>query len=94
MCAVNLGNDADTVGAIYGQIAGAYYGLRAIPEEWRKQCSLSGLIELFAREIHIISQSLTAPAIPVPESTDWASVSVPVPHDNCKLATCICSILS
>ena len=24
--AVNLGNDADTVGAVYGQIAGAYYG--------------------------------------------------------------------
>ncbi len=31
---VNLGDDADTVGAIYGQIAGAYYGLEAIPEKW------------------------------------------------------------
>ncbi len=32
--AVNLGDDADTVGAIYGQIAGAYYGESGIPEEW------------------------------------------------------------
>jgi ADP-ribosyl-[dinitrogen reductase] hydrolase len=32
--AVNLGNDADTTGAIYGQIAGAYYGASGIPEKW------------------------------------------------------------
>jgi len=31
--AVNLGDDTDTVGAVYGQIAGAYYGLKAIPTE-------------------------------------------------------------
>src|SRR5580692_7004347 len=32
--AVNLGNDADTTGAIYGQLAGAFYGADAIPEDW------------------------------------------------------------
>ncbi len=32
--AVNLGDDADTVGAVTGQIAGALYGLSAIPERW------------------------------------------------------------
>jgi ADP-ribosyl-[dinitrogen reductase] hydrolase len=32
--AVNLGNDADTTGAIYGQLAGALYGVDAIPEGW------------------------------------------------------------
>lgn len=31
--AVNLGNDADTTGAVAGQFAGAYYGYNAIPEE-------------------------------------------------------------
>ncbi|KAI9717050.1 MAG: hypothetical protein M1812_004985 [Candelaria pacifica] len=31
---VNLGDDADTVGAVYGGLAGAYYGYEAIPEEW------------------------------------------------------------
>ncbi|KAK6500722.1 hypothetical protein TWF506_003486 [Arthrobotrys conoides] len=34
---VNLGDDADTVGAIYGGLAGAYYGLEAIPETWRER---------------------------------------------------------
>ena len=32
--AVNLGHDADTVGAVSGQIAGALYGIQAIPERW------------------------------------------------------------
>lgn len=40
LLAVNLGNDADTTGAIYGQIAGAYYGERGIPEEWRKKVAM------------------------------------------------------
>jgi ADP-ribosyl-[dinitrogen reductase] hydrolase len=35
LLAVNLGNDADTTGAIYGQLAGAYYGLQGIPAHWR-----------------------------------------------------------
>ena len=31
---VNLGGDADTIGAVCGQIAGAFYGYSAIPERW------------------------------------------------------------
>ena len=31
---VNLGDDADTVGAVYGGLAGAWYGIEAIPNEW------------------------------------------------------------
>jgi ADP-ribosylglycohydrolase len=34
LAAVNLGDDADTTGAIYGQLAGAHYGVRGIPEPW------------------------------------------------------------
>ena len=34
LMAVNLGDDADTTGAVYGQIAGAYYGAQGIPEGW------------------------------------------------------------
>ena len=37
LLAVNLGDDADTTAAIYGQLAGAYYGIDGIPEEW-KEC--------------------------------------------------------
>jgi hypothetical protein len=33
--AVNLGEDADTVGAIYGQLAGAYWGESGLPADWR-----------------------------------------------------------
>ena len=32
--AVNLGDDTDTVGAVAGGLAGLYYGLTAIPENW------------------------------------------------------------
>lgn len=35
--AINLGGDSDTIGAIYGQLAGAYYGLASMPQEWLKQ---------------------------------------------------------
>jgi ADP-ribosylglycohydrolase len=34
--AVNLADDSDTVGAVYGTLAGAYYGFEAIPERWLK----------------------------------------------------------
>uniref|UniRef100_UPI0038577CFA ADP-ribosylglycohydrolase family protein n=2 Tax=Bacteria TaxID=2 RepID=UPI0038577CFA len=32
--AANLGDDADTTAAIVGQLAGVYYGVRAIPAHW------------------------------------------------------------
>lgn len=32
--AVNLGGDADTVGAVYGGLAGAFYGVEDVPVEW------------------------------------------------------------
>lgn len=35
--AVNLGDDADTVGAVAGQIAGAVWRCNAIPEKWRER---------------------------------------------------------
>lgn len=34
LAAVNLGGDSDTIGAVYGQIAGAFYGYQDIPEKW------------------------------------------------------------
>ena len=36
LLAVNLADDADTVGAVTGQLAGAIYGYDEIPEEWLK----------------------------------------------------------
>ncbi|CAF1262703.1 unnamed protein product [Didymodactylos carnosus] len=34
---VNLGDDTDTVAAIYGQLAGAYYGAGQLPMKWIQQ---------------------------------------------------------
>lgn len=48
LLAVNLGDDADTTGAIYGQIAGAYYGVDAIPSKWRKRLTMGPEIESLA----------------------------------------------
>ena len=35
--AANLGDDADTVAAVCGALAGAYYGYSAIPSRWRNE---------------------------------------------------------
>jgi len=48
LLAVNLGDDADTVGAVTGQIAGAMYGYDAIPQEWLDKIAMKPeLDELF-----------------------------------------------
>ncbi|MBV6712495.1 ADP-ribosylglycohydrolase family protein [Paenibacillus chitinolyticus] len=52
LLAVNLGDDADTTGAVYGQIAGAYYGYDGIPESWREKLAMRGEIEETARKLH------------------------------------------
>ena len=44
LMAVNLGNDADTTGAIYGQLAGAYYGLDGIPDRFKDEIVMKELI--------------------------------------------------
>ncbi len=48
---VNLGDDADTTGGIFGQIAGAYYGVEGIPEEWRAKIAKKDLIESLANQL-------------------------------------------
>jgi ADP-ribosylglycohydrolase len=48
LLAVNLGDDADTTGAVYGQIAGAYYGEDGIPEDWCRKLAHIELIKSFA----------------------------------------------
>ena len=43
--AVNLGDDADTTGAVCGQLAGAYWGESGIPQEWREGLARPEMIE-------------------------------------------------
>jgi len=55
--AVNLGDDADTTGAIYGQLAGAYYGVNAIPQEWIERLALRELISENATALFDLSNA-------------------------------------
>ena len=50
--AVNLGDDADTTGAIYGQLAGAHYGAEAIPADWRTKLTMLDEITALADGLH------------------------------------------
>jgi ADP-ribosylglycohydrolase len=43
--AVNLGDDADTTGAVCGQLAGAYWGEEGIPAQWLDRLARRDLIE-------------------------------------------------
>lgn len=51
LLAVNLGNDADTTAAVYGQLAGAFYGYAAIPEAWRQKLAMRERIENYADQL-------------------------------------------
>ena len=48
---INLADDSDTVGAVYGQLAGAYYGYDAIPERWREKIVQREMIENMADQL-------------------------------------------
>ncbi len=52
LLAVNLGDDADTTGAIYGQIAGAHYGAQSIPPSWRQELAMATRITSLADQLH------------------------------------------
>ena len=52
LMAVNLGDDADTTGAIYGQIAGAYFGVEAIPAKWRENLTMTAEITSMADSLY------------------------------------------
>lgn len=55
---INLGGDSDTNGAVYGQIAGALYGLNAIPKRWRDALWRYNDILAVAEELWKISLGL------------------------------------
>lgn len=55
LLAVNLGDDADTTGAVYGQIAGAYYGATGIPSHWVEKLAMLEEIERLASELIVLA---------------------------------------
>lgn len=61
LLAVNLGDDADTTGAIYGQLAGAHYGASAIPAEWLAPLALRDVIEAYAARLCELAARTVSP---------------------------------
>ena len=51
LLSVNLGEDADTTGAVFGQLAGAFYGERVIPFKWIKKVKTNHIFYLKAQEL-------------------------------------------
>lgn len=54
---VNQGGDADTTGAIAGMIAGAFYGLDAIPRRWLKKLNREVKAEVEAQATGLVQLS-------------------------------------
>ncbi len=50
-CAVLNGGDRDTLGAMAGAISGAYLGIEAIPDVWKKKLENRAMIEELAVEL-------------------------------------------
>ena len=61
LLAANLGNDADTTAAIYGQLAGAYHGADGIPAGWLDRLAMREFITGMADNLLALSENL-APA--------------------------------
>jgi ADP-ribosyl-[dinitrogen reductase] hydrolase len=55
--AVNLGDDTDTTAAIYGQLAGAYYGYRHIPPKWVDKLYANNLVICMAEWLQYLGHS-------------------------------------
>lgn len=72
LLAANLGDDSDTVGAVYGQLAGAAYGLGAapgdagVPPDWVAVCARAGEIAAMADALLGASGEGAAVAAPPP----------------------------
>jgi ADP-ribosylglycohydrolase len=57
--AVNLGGDADTIGAIYGQFAGACYGVEGIPDDWLNRLFEVERLKSLGVQLHALSRGLS-----------------------------------
>ena len=55
----HLADDADTVGAVYGQLAGAHYGVTGIPGDWIGHLDQSAMIMAMAEQLHNIAGALS-----------------------------------
>jgi ADP-ribosylglycohydrolase len=55
---VNPGEGADTTSVVYGQLAGAYYGEKAMPRSWRYRLAHRLLIEYLAERLFHLGRTI------------------------------------
>ncbi|GAB6189080.1 ADP-ribosylglycohydrolase family protein [Marinitoga arctica] len=56
LTAINFGGDTDTIGAIIGQLAGAYYGFSNIPKLWTLKIAKKDLIMEIIEKLYNVSK--------------------------------------
>ena len=56
LLAANLGDDADTTAAVFGQLGGAFYGVDAIPAKWLAKLAMREFITEMADSLLALSE--------------------------------------
>jgi len=57
LLAANLGDDADTTGAVFGQLAGSFYGVQGIPDGWLDKLAMREFITDLADQLLALSKA-------------------------------------
>jgi hypothetical protein len=78
---VNLGNDADITGAIYGQLAGANYGLPGTAKPWQTKVAKADLFLQLADQL----AAATLPSKPSSRSESGHRTNAP---NKCIASAC------
>ncbi|CAF4354811.1 unnamed protein product [Rotaria sp. Silwood2] len=88
LAAVNLGDDTDTTAAIYGQLAGAYYGYRKLPEKWVQKVYakhfLQGLSKWIAYEGEMWQTNESLPSMFAPSTVTSQQKATVISSDEQK----------
>ncbi|CAL1279242.1 unnamed protein product [Larinioides sclopetarius] len=58
--AISVGGDTDTIASMAGSIAGAYYGIDAIPAELQERCEFKNEVDNLAYKLYDASQESTS----------------------------------
>lgn len=80
---VNRGGDADTTGALAGQLAGALYGIDAIPDRWLKKLDQNVSTKVREQSANLLTLQIPRPPArfqpfrPPPLRLDRTSISSP-----------------